>query len=112
MRQNVKLAVTIIAQRHWLSVSDGSKIMLQKEMQRQRSLNVKAHQFLFLQIFSKGIVNPSNLFSCKSIHNIPKEIKDKFKDLKEVAEGDSKPERKATTQGIEQTPILWQIDFI
>ena len=79
---------------------------MQKDMQRQRSLNVKAHQFLFLQIFSKGIVNPSNLFRCKSVHNVPKEVKDKFKDLKEVAEGDAEPEWEAASQGVEHTSVL------
>ena len=40
------------------------------------------------------------------VDEVPKEVKDQLKDLKEVAEGDAKPEREATSQGGEQTSIL------
>ena len=40
------------------------------------------------------------------IDEIPNEVKDKLQDLKEVAEGDAKPEGEATSQGAEQASIL------
>ena len=78
----------------------------------QMGSQITQTQMFILQTFSKRIVGPSNGFPCSSIEDVPKEIKHQFKDLKEVAEGDAKPERETTSQGVEQTPILWQIDFI
>ena len=42
------------------------------------------------------------------IDEVPNEVKEQFKDLKEVAEGDAKPERERekTSQGAEQAPVL------
>ena len=55
---------------------------------------------------SKRVCGPSYHSSEHPVDDIAKEVKEKFKDLKEVAEGDAKPEREATTQGVEQAPIL------
>ena len=46
---------------------------------------------------SNRICDPSYHSSKHPVDDIPKEVKEKFKDLKEVAEGDAKPEREATT---------------
>ena len=48
----------------------------------------------------------SNFPAQQLVDEIPNKVKEKFKDLKEVAEGDSKPEREATSQGVKQAPIL------
>ena len=55
---------------------------------------------------SKRVCGSSYYSSEHPVDDISKEIKEKFKDLKEAAEGDAKPEREATTQRIEQAPIL------
>ena len=55
---------------------------------------------------SKRVCGPSYHSSEHPVDDVSKEVKEKFKDLKEVAEGDAKPEREATTQGVEQAPIL------
>ena len=41
-----------------------------------------------------------------SVEDVSNEVDDKLKDLKEVAEGDAKPERQASTQGTEKASIL------
>ena len=48
----------------------------------------------------------SNYSSKQAIDGVPNEVKEKFKNLKEVAEGDAKPKRETTTQGVEQASIL------
>ena len=60
---------------------------------------------------SKGIFSPPNSSARHPVDDVSHEVKDKFKDLKETAEGDAEPKREATTQGVEQTSILWFIDF-
>ena len=47
--------------------------------------------------FLKRIIGPSNDFPGSSVKNVPKEVKEKFNYLKEVAEGYSQPERKTTS---------------
>ena len=60
---------------------------------------------------SKGIFSPPDFSVRHPVDNISKEIKGEFKDLKEAAEGDAKPEREATSQSAEQAPVLWLTDF-
>ena len=55
---------------------------------------------------SKRICGPSYHSSEHPVDDIAKEVEEKLKDLKEAAEGDAKPEREATTQCVEQAPIL------
>ena len=43
------------------------------------------------------ISSSSNYSSKQAIDGVPNEVKEKLKDLKEVAEGDAKPERETTT---------------
>ena len=72
--------------------------------------------FLFSLILKKGydghrsdserIFSPSNRSVGHPVAQVSHEVKDKLKDLKEVAKRDAKPERETTTQGIEQASIL------
>ena len=55
---------------------------------------------------SKRICGSSYHSSEHPVDDVSKEVKKKFKDLKEVAEGDAKPEGQASTQGTEKASIL------
>ena len=46
------------------------------------------------------------------VDEVPKEVKNELEDLKETAEGDAKPERETTTQGVEEAPVLGLIEFL
>ena len=55
---------------------------------------------------SKRIVGSANDFAKQLVDDISNKVKGQFKDLKEVAEGDTKSEKKTTSQGVEYTSVL------
>ena len=74
-------------------------------------LKFNQDKHIFLQTYSKRVIDPSNGFLSHSVDEVPKEVKNELEDLKETAEGDAKPERETTTQGVEEAPVLGLIDF-
>ena len=74
----------------------------------------KSSKTCFIQGFQKKntftilgrICFPSNRSSRHLDEDVSKNVKSQLQDLKEAAEGDAKPEREATSQGVEQAPIL------
>ena len=56
--------------------------------------------------YLKRIVGSANNSPRNLVDDIPNEVKGKFNNLKETAEGDPKPERKAATQGVEHASVL------
>ena len=48
----------------------------------------------------------SNTFVRNLVDNVSDQVKEQLEDLKEVAEGDTQPERETAAQGVEQTPVL------
>ena len=61
-----------------------------------------------LSIDLEGIVSPSNWPVRHPIKEVSQEIRNKLKNLKKIAEGDTKPERETSSKGVEQAPILQQ----
>ena len=57
-------------------------------------------------LYSEWVVGPSDGFPCNPVNEVANEVKEQLEDLKEVAEGDAKPEGEATSQRVEQAAIL------
>ena len=57
-------------------------------------------------LYSEWVVGPSDGFPCNLVEEVANEVKEQLEDLKEVAEGDAKPEGEATSQGTEKASIL------
>ena len=55
---------------------------------------------------SEWIGSPSNGSFSNIVDDVPKEVEDQLKDLKEAAEGDAKPKGETTSQCAEQASIL------
>ena len=55
------------------------------------------HNDLFRQAHSKRIVGSANDSSTNIVDDVSKEVKDQFNNLKEAAEGYTKPKWKATS---------------
>ena len=70
------------------------------------SINLYHREWIYILCTLDRIGCPSNNSSKHAIDEVPNEVKDKFQDLKEVAEGDAKPEREATSQGVEHASVL------
>ena len=57
-------------------------------------------------LYSEWVVGPSDGFPCDLVEEVANEVEEQLEDLKEVAEGDAKPEGEATSQRVEQTSVL------
>ena len=64
------------------------------------------HNNSFCQAHSKMIVGSANDSSAHIVGDISNEVKGQFNNLKEAAEGYTKPKWKATSQGVEHTSVL------
>ena len=73
---------------------------------REARISIEYTIIYFFKLYSKRIVGSSNDSPKNLVDDIANEVKGEFKDLKEAAEGDAKPEREATTQGVEHTSVL------
>ena len=56
--------------------------------------------------FSERISCSSHDSTSHPVDDVAKEVKEQLEDLKEVAEGDAKPEGETTSQRIEQASVL------
>ena len=56
-------------------------------------------------LHSERVVGPSDGFPCDLVEEVANEVEEQLEDLKEVAEGDAKPEGETTAQSVEQAPI-------
>ena len=56
-------------------------------------------------LYSEWVVGPSDGFPCDLVDEVANEVEEQLEDLKEVAEGDAKPEGETTSQRVEQAPI-------
>ena len=81
----------------------------QKEMAK---LVLDETQFLFCPAHSKRIVGSAYDPSTHIVDDISNEVKGHFNNLKEAAEGYTKPKWKATSQGIEHTSVLGIVNNI
>ena len=57
-------------------------------------------------LHSEWVVGPSDGFPCDLVDDVANEVEEQLEDLKEVAEGDAKPEGEATSQRVEQASVL------